>query len=125
MFKVVNINYKSIIALGKYCRLYEIGKIVMAEKDSLGLMLFELVEEAIDFGKGTCTAFRILETEPIGRQFIPTRVCISGLDGWIDMFYKNIKDVNISSKAPYGTICVPALKVIREVENHQHKGVTV
>lgn len=115
MYKVTDINYNSIIAMGKYSRVYEIGKTVTAEKDSLGLMVFQKVGEAINFGEVhlDILSFRLLEVEPIGRQFIPTIVCVSGLEHVIDGFYK---DMVLSYKPPYGTICVPALKVIRELD---------
>jgi len=117
MFKVVDVIYKSIRAKGRYCRIYEVGKIIRAEKGSLGLMIFKEIEEAIKFTK--CTYYqlsRILEVKPIGKISVPKRVSNSGSEWWINYFneYPWKKDLHVSP--PPGTICVPSLKVIRELE---------
>lgn len=125
MFKVVNLLYKSIIARGRYCRIYEVGNIVNAEKESFGLMIFKNIDEAIKFGKDICVPFRILEVKPIGKQFIPTKISSCGSEWWISTFYDNQADNNLYVSARPGTICFPSLKVIRELENHQERGVIV
>jgi len=96
MFKVTDSMYKSIRAKGVYCRIYNVGKIIEAEKGSLGLMIFRTVEEAIKFTK--CIYYqlsRILEVEPIGKIFLPTRISNSSSEWWINHFYENPEDNNL------------------------------
>ena len=101
--------FSDIIRCSKYSLEYKIGKITKAVKGSLGIFCFKTLEDAERF------AFfggdLIFEVNSIGRGKVPLIIANSFC---VEKFYsENIYKTNEVLK---GTICYPAVKVIKEIK---------
>lgn len=114
-YKVVNKNRKSVIIPSNFlsCITYEKDTIVEANKDTIGIFLFNRKKDAENF-RNNALAQKILKVEPIGRGKIPKQIVRS-----VYLSNKSIKNLKIgiedvykTSLIPKGTICYPAVKVL-------------
>lgn len=122
-----------------YDRCYNIGRIVTAPVDTLGLMAFETIEQARVMRQGCHDQTAILHVEGIGQLMQPDDVVYADSKGWrgnldyvLDLFYSGSRDnkeyskiaierghmdeggfINFNFKAPPdGTVCFNKIRVI-------------
>ncbi len=115
VFKIVKYNKSMFEHRKGYNLRYIQGGITTAREDTLGVFCFKTKKQAKNFLK-TVTAYekRILRVLPIGRGKTPKYIC--GYGGLL-YFYSKKSCVSDMSSPPKGTICYPAVEVLRESEN--------
>lgn len=98
----------------KYHLRYKKGEIVKAPKGTLGIFCFVEKREAINFLQ--CNAFDspydVIKVKGIGEEIHPKKVCYFLDEEALNHFYKN-ENVIKTKKIPVGTICYPAVKVLK------------
>lgn len=116
-YKLTDYNYNSILATGRYRRIYKPGSTVIAEPNTLGLMLFYTYKNAKNFyekmkdclgGKGP---FKILAVYGIGEKTTPIQVGLVVRELYLDNFYDYIPPI-VYLTPPPGTICFQTVKVL-------------
>ena len=123
-WKIVREDRSSCFAKGKYRRYYYKGIIIEADPDTLGVMVFDNMAQALSFSAYAPVEFLLLAVEPIGKGIRPKNLCYRMREINMDDFYI-YKRMNFfarrSSKLllsvqtmppPRGTICYPAVKVL-------------
>lgn len=117
-FKVVSRHRQSCYAggyhyQGRYCRTYNVGRVVTAEPGTLGLMVFLRKKDAEAFISHTGVLHgpaKILRILPIGRGKNIDRICPTQNEVDLNLFYKVPNYCTIS--APPGTMGYPAVKML-------------
>lgn len=116
LYKVVDKKYKSPMAFGKYRLSYNIGSIVTAVPNTLGIMLFdELIDVdrfITNFEGSLFDCCRILTVEAKGKITIPEKVGLCVDERSINFFYENLY---ISVSPPTGTVCCQSIKILGEI----------
>lgn len=118
-FKVVITNRRiSYYAQGKYCKIYNKGEIVTAEKHTIGIAVFKRKQNAEKFLDRHVVG-QIITVEPIGRGKTFDFVFGSQDEDSLDFFYRELLecpkflDFAISrTTTPKGTVFYPAVKVL-------------
>lgn len=124
-YKVVSKSYRSAILpyQSPFSLKYEIGTKVMASKETIGVMCFKTLNDAIDFATGFYNA-RILRVKPIGKGKSPKQIAnlnfYRGKTYAIKSFYERIVkgfgNYYGTGTVPDGTICYPGVKVLSEIK---------
>lgn len=120
LYKLTSDTYESILATGKYIRIYKPGTVVTAVPHTIGLMLFDSIDNIKSFisyyylGE---RSFRVLEVNTMGRITIPNLVCGSGFnEKHINDFYCNAYcGISRSVPPPNGTVCCDSVFVIKDI----------
>lgn len=124
VYKVVSWNkkvnaYISVCSTGDTYRLkYNIGEITKAIDGTLGVFCFDNFDKAKSFVLSCLLYFdsiKILEVEGTGEGVVPKRIAINGTDLYIKEFYKAKFSLKVSPVS--GTICYPAVRVIRKIRD--------
>lgn len=125
-YKVTKVDYSSILAKGRYCKIYEPGATVTSIPNTLGLMLFDEKIYATNFIamlKSNYPKFKhpikLLEVEGIGQQTIPKQICGLTSEKSIYSFYnkeKMSKRLLPLISPMLGTVCYKQVIVGREIE---------
>lgn len=124
VYKVVSWNkkvnaYISVCSTGDTYRLkYYLGEITKAYEDTLGIFCFENFDKAKCFVLTCLRSYgrvKILEVEGVGEKIIPRKVAINGTDLYIKDFYTAKFPLYMSP--PSGTVCYPAVRVIRKIRD--------
>lgn len=107
---------RSCVANRHYCLKYHKGKITYTIKGTLGIMVFERKIDAENFiNKGVSVEYRynlkIIRVNPIGRGKRPKLICGCPSEGSLSNYYTHSVGA-ITKKAPMGTMCYPAVKVL-------------
>jgi len=94
--------------------IYQEGTKTTAPKHTLGIFCFKTKRQAKHFIslKGSFNR-AIMRVIPIGRGKVPKLICLYG--GLLN-FYKDITAEGDKRMPPNGTICYPAVKVLKEVK---------
>lgn len=90
-------------------RLYLQGSIVEARPGSLGIFIFDTIENARSFANLDYQI--ILKVKPIGIQTKPSKIASSHSSENIKDFYYN-KSIALTSLPPQGTVCCSAVEVL-------------
>lgn len=118
-YKVVNEDNTSAFVTGKsYARKYQLGEIVTAKKNTLGIFCFK---DLLSVRKWcNPSSFKILLVESMGEPLVPEVMCVCYRIRYLNSFYNHDKpkrsDRWKTNNVPQGTICFPAVKVLDVVE---------
>jgi len=115
-FKVVNVGSGgtrySVYASAKYRRMYSRGTIVITEKETLGIFVFQTRKQAeIFISNSYLTRLRIIRVSPIGRGKTVDAICYSVSSNALDAFYEKLYSFD-KIEPPPGTILYPAVEVL-------------
>ena len=116
-YKVVNPDYTSWVAKGKYSLKYTIGSIVEASPDTLGIFLFKYLKNIDMFTMNHHrTLYKILQVIMLSEMYDASKAMISYSTGsyYINKFYINPPSVP-RSVTPPGTVCCHKIRVLKEV----------
>ena len=92
---------------------YNIGQITTAPEGSYGIFCFKTRKQAEIFMSRHYPHIKtLMRVLPIGRAKTPKKICISG--NGLSYFYHFKREATYET--PKGTICYPAVKVLREVK---------
>ncbi len=96
-----------------YYRVYNTGQIIKAEESTLGIFVFNTLQNAVGFIKSHTLSERvlILKVFGFGKEIRPGDIIASSNKYDIENFYSGIGDF-CSVAVPSGTICFPAVKVL-------------
>ena len=113
-YKVVNNSRESITVRNrKYRKIYEKGKIIRSDPNTLGIFCFENVEDAMRFA---CDDDIILKVKSIGRKKKPLRILHweSICEKYLDLFYSDEENSDLFDVVfpPKGTVCYPEVEVL-------------
>lgn len=114
LYKLVTEDYKSgFITTKKYKLIYKIGTIVTAPPGTLGIMLFDTLDNAKAFMKYCVFRGKILVVESLGGITKPRTISRFTLGDMLSLYYKNGEIYN-TRIPPKGTVCCQSVKVIKE-----------
>jgi len=116
LYKVTEEYYRSVFAVGKYERIYRIGKIVTSDPLTLGLMCFDTLENAIKFKSYSTKNGVILLVKALDNIGKVRRVSRFLNESAMDDYYDLYTDTIIKNTVPpCGTVCCSSVKVIRAI----------
>lgn len=126
LYKVTNEFYESVIATGKYKKLYYPETIVTADDKTLGIMLFDDLIPAMSFTELFDNHFKIVVAKPLSQKNYIDAVSFCADNDDLDYFYS--KEISIwtaykyyGRKPPEGTICYHKIEVVRELMQEEIK----
>ena len=108
-WKVLTHGRHSSYAEGKFRLEYFKGKVVKAEPETLGIMVFDTFKNANLFIHNNTLAYKIIKVRPIGRGKKEPTICSCISEGAINYFYTSKYR---GCSPPPGTICYPAVEVL-------------
>ena len=115
-YKVVNPDYTSWIAKGKYQLVYMPDSIISAPVNTLGVFLFHSIEGVNEYTRSINThAYKILKVITLSKVYYISdlKIASSFTEGSIDHFYNTRH--SWTNYAPSGTICCHKIRVLKEV----------
>lgn len=115
-YKVTTLDYKSAMIWGKYELSYKVGSVVTARAHTLGIMLFNTLQQAKSF-LGQSRFHKILEVITLAQVYKADVIQISQYfhSYAIEWFY-DTPSKSCTAAAPEGTICCHKVRVVREVQ---------
>lgn len=112
-YKIVKYGESLFLHTSGFNLTYIVGNITRARKSTLGVFCFKTKRQAKNFTT-TKSPFNItiLKVIPIGRGKVPKLICNFG---GLKNFYSKTAPTD-STVPPDGTVCYPAVKVLKEVK---------
>lgn len=119
-YKLVGRDYQSVLARGKYKKIYIPDTVVETDPNTLGCMLFETYDMAKSFYSDIKTFIKelipckILVVNGIGPKIVPKLICCGTSAFCLSEFYDFCNDT--FSKFPVkGTVCFRSVKVLYQM----------
>jgi len=136
---------KSILAEGKYCIEYKNGSIIEIIDETFGIMLFEELENAIDFIYKMYPAtfwidynnFSIKKVETLDNEKCPERISNRTGSKDLDGFYRIMNNPKyiLENRGAYikyntifpikGTVCCNKIRVIKDIDKKITEGIYI
>ncbi len=108
-WKVVTLDRRSVVAMGKYRTGYNVGDRKKALAGTLGFMTFKRKRDAEDW---RISDEKIIRVKTFGRGKIPEMIAGLGYESDIDNYYLGGNPFAGSICPPTGTICYQELEVL-------------
>jgi hypothetical protein len=122
LYKVTDYEYRSPIVTGIYRKRYIPGEIVIANTNTLGLMLFTYLRDVKEYiSNHIKERYRVLRVRALGPVTRPKNICICANDFALDTFYEYLQFRKktryiFTTEPPRGTVCCYKIKVLKEIK---------